>query len=650
MSTLSLTLANGQELDTNNATVAAEFTSSMLLRELPGSFTLPFALPATPTNQIALGFPENPHVRTSLQSSVPVTVADAGLALSRGRLNIREANELFYDADISFPLANIPPAFWDTRLCDLENWGGEQLPTITRSVNLWQTSIPEADVNFFGLQNSNASPVYYELLVDGNIIFVHENAVAVSSPTAKLKERLEELTGVYNSQNYPAYLAVDDTSRTITFSPSGNNFAVTLRATVGLGFQQKVTEYTFQKIPAYAEADPTHFVALAANNFASVPWRMAAMKVSGGDDIKVSNVFFNGGLDIEALGLAAARQIVSPVPTLKMMLEGLAKEIGFTLSGDFHSDADLQEMCFYSGYVLDKQLETVQSPYFILDFDFQYKKMMPVWTVRKFLTELKKTFNLSITFNSFTRIWHINKNDVLVAKPATKDITHLVSPKMRVRSSPQAVNNFLLKWLPDSSDSLAPTVLKTDDAQEPTSGYPYPIVSDTNGYTVLESELLPCYLETRTEYPNFLADFNPFAIFQPSVDPFKAITYQALICGKPLYNDPAKIEATPPRIFFYNENFDGSLKRNFYNLVWDDFFAQTEIRLATGLYTSFWQNTLKKLADLVEIETNISLDAPDIAALDFTEKLIIEGNNYLIKQINVDFPIRKQSRVILWRC
>jgi len=307
-------------------------------------------------------------------------------------------------------------------------------------------------------------------------------------------------------------------------------------------------------------------------------------------------------------------------------------------------------LCFYSGYVLDKQLESVASSYFILDYDFQYRKMMPVWSVKTWLTELKNTFNLSITFNSFTRTFNLNRNDVLITKPATKDYSHLVSEKMIVRDSKDAVNNFLLKWVLDSSDPLAPPVLQSDNLDAAKTSLPYPLVADTNGYTVLESNLQPCYEEIRIEYPNFTIDLNPFAIFPPNNDPFRAVTYQSLICGKPLYNDPSKIEDTPPRIFFYNEGFDGSLKRGAYNLVWDDLLFETDIRFASGIYESFWKNTLNKLDGLKEVETDIALTAVDIAGLDNTEKIFVSGNHYLVKQLKVDFPLLKASRIIFWRC
>jgi hypothetical protein len=639
---LELTTKSGTKLDTRDATLRMVINSPMFADALPGSFSYPFTLPTTPINQEEFGYLENSNAKKFRKTSHETTIKADGMSILKGRLNVREGFPRFYDCDITVPYANISAEFWDSRM-NTHDWGSEQLPTVTKSPNIFAGEIPENEVNFYGLKTTSSRLNFYEVVVDSQTIFSHENAAGIN-PDDNLQTRLNEMTGVFNAQFSPRYsLAV--VGNVVQLQSQEPVFLAFIRANIYDLTQQTFTT-NLPKIPEYTEADIAHFSALAEINFAGKPWRLATMNVAGNG---IANLFFDGGIDLNLL--AADRQIITPVPTLKMILEGIADAIGYTVSGDFHADTDLQQLCFYSGYVLDKQLEGIAMPFYILESDFQYAKMMPSFTFRKFLNELRTTFNLAIRFDPFTRVMSIRKADIVAISVPTEDFTDKANPNYRTLDSENAKNNLQFRWKIDGSDPAAKT--KTDEPIEFFNSFP--VSEDNEGFTGIESELQPILQQQKTYVRGLELDMfvgGLLAFYTPIIsgNTFEQITYQSLICEKPLYNDITDID-TAPRIFFYTQKLEGSSERGAYALHWDKLIADTgTLRLATGIYSSFWKSSKELLNDIFEIETDIAFTPADLSNIDLTKPILLFGGRYLIKQIDAEFPVRKPSKTRLWRC
>lgn len=637
---LGLKISRGS-LDTKNAKISMVINSPLFSETMPGSYSFPFRLPVSEKNKRLLEHVENSNSRTDRTKTQDVTIENEGNSIFKGKLNVRDTFHDAYDCDVTIPYGNVSPEFWDTPMNELD-WGGETLPTKTISPNIFFTVIPEADVKLFGLKSNARETYVYDVVVNGNVIFSHENVVGIS-PTDNLKTRLEEMTGVFNNQFFPTYqiTAVDDSVQIIS---EDNVLSLELKLTTTSLYGRNFS-HIFQKIQAYEEVDTQIFRTLAAENFASKPWRMASMGV---ENQLVANLFLEDipGFQVNPTG----REIVCPVPTLKMILDGLASQIGFSISGDIYEDANLREICFFSGYVLDKQLEGVGFPFLILDSDFQYAKMMPTWSFRRFVNELRN-LNFAVTFDIFRRKITVKKADAIVLNSRAKDLTNKANPKYITRAATVQKKNLRLKWVVDADDPAA----KSSEEN------PIPFFDDyyaDNGFDtddtvecalqpVLEKELT---ISTGFDLSAFAYSYFPYYVpDQSSIGFFDEKKYKLLVCEKPLYNSIPEKE-TAPRMFFYKENLEGSSELGAYALHWDKLIVDTgTLRLATGIFTSFWQHTKKVLEDVFEIETDIALGSADLSNIDLTEKIHLWGGNYLIKEIAVDFPIINKSRVKLWR-
>lgn len=648
---LTITTKNGIEIDTKEAAVSMVINSPLFAESMPGSFSYPFTLPTSPVNQNEFGFLENGNAKDNRTISHEVIVANSGLNMLHGRLKVREAYQQFYDCDITVPYGNVSTEFWETPMNQL-NWGGETLPTVTRSPNVFVGDVPEADIGYFGLRSLPGSTSFYEISINNSVIFSHENSVGIQ-PEDNLQTRLAEMIGVFNLQFIGQYqLAVQENSVQL-LGDQNTNLAM-LQATISNSNATPRNLYvTLDKIPTYQEPSNDYFLQLSETNFYEKPWRMVTMLTAD----NVANLFFNFSTFIDVSQFAANRQQVCPVPTLKMILEGLASQIDYRIEGDFYEDADLQELCFYSGYVLDKQLEGITFPFLILDADFQYAKMMPTWSFKKFINELRNTFNLSVTFNNFTRKIIIRKADIVVQSVPAVDLSDITNPNYRTFASEQQKNNMQLAWKDDPDDPYIATIRKADAENDQLTtpflaSYPN---RPSEGFDALQSELQPIPEKVTVSQPSFSLDvFSggqlPWYSYPTTGDPFAVTEYRNLICHKPLYNNIKDID-TAPRMFFYNEKLTGSPARGFYRLHWSTPIVQSEPDgLATGIFPVFWAKTKKFFQDVFEIETEIALHAAELANFDPNQKILLFGGDYLIKQIDVNFPIKNASKIRLWRC
>jgi hypothetical protein len=640
--TLEIKTVTGVKLDTQNAAVNMVLNSAMFTESLAGSFSYPFTMPASAVNQSEFGFLENSNVKSDRHKAHNIIIENDGLAILKGRLKVRESYPRFYDCDITVPYANVSPEFWDKPM-NTHDWGGEILPTVTKSQNIFTGEIPTDEIPYYGLKSTVGKLNLYEIVVDGTVLLSFENAIGID-PEANLKTRLEEIIGSFNAQYTPYFnLAVIDNS--LQIMSVDTIFDVVFRASIN-NFTGRILTTTLTKIADYQEPPDSYFRELASTNFAAKPWRLAAMHVADG---KIANVFEDFG--IEFTEYPAIRRALCPVPTLKMLIDGIAKAIDYTPHGDFYEDPDLQELCFYSGYVLDKQLEGVAMPFLVLNQDFQYAKMMPSYSFRKFLNQLRNTFNLVVTFDHFQRKMVIKKADIVALSVPTADFSDKANPNYRTLDSDNRKTNLLLRWKIDAND---PAAKPTEEKPIPVfDSYPYS--EDGNGFDAIESELQPIFERVTTtvhglDLTMFVGGVLPYYSPPVSGELFKVTSYNTLVCEKPLYNNIKDID-TAPRMFFYKQNLEGSTERGFYALHWDKLIANTgTLRLATGIYTSFWQHTKSLLSEVFEIETDIAFTAADISNIDLTKKIMLWGGTYLIKQIDVEFPIRKPSKTRLWRC
>jgi len=99
------------------------------------------------------------------------------------------------------------------------------------------------------------------------------------------------------------------------------------------------------------------------------------------------------------------------------------------------------------------------------------------------------------------------------------------------------------------------------------------------------------------------------------------------------------------RLLFWNGLQAGlpvaTASRGVYSLFWTG---------PTGLATMFWKETEQHRQRRFYLERELALDSVDLATLDFSKKVHINGVDYFVVNVAITLPIKEPAKTLLVKC
>lgn len=293
-----------------------------------------------------------------------------------------------------------------------------------------------------------------------------------------------------------------------------------------------------------------------------------------------------------------------PMVFLGELLRRIGELTGVSFYGEFLADADLANLLLYNTRALDSAT-TVELRYYL-----------PEMTIPELLLELRKLFNLAIDINTVDRSIGLNFVESIHKKAARKDWSGKAGRAYKKR--PETARRLQLSSDIDGGDGLA------KDKPAALADYLTPALSADTGISKL-----PCRFST--------------LLIDPATG--LATTKQQGITA--LYGQTGGQQSggqISPRLLFWNGLQNGTptatANRGGRSLYWTG---------ASGLAAQFWPLTEQARASQFYQERAMELDEVDLATLDWSEKVHINGLDYLVATILVDLPITKPATTLLVR-
>lgn len=288
-----------------------------------------------------------------------------------------------------------------------------------------------------------------------------------------------------------------------------------------------------------------------------------------------------------------------PMVFLFELIRRIGELTGVRFYGEFLADTDLANLLLYNTRAIDTAT-SIELRYYLPDL-----------TIPDLLLELRKLFNLAIDINTVDRSIGLNFVESIHKKAARKDWSYKAIQGHKKR--PETARRLQLGSEIDGGDGLA------KDKPGDLADYLTPELATDTAISKLTSKFSTLLIDPATGL---------------------ATTKQTGITA--LYGQTSG--QISPRLLFWNGLQNGTptatAKRGGRSLFWTG---------ATGLAAQFWPLTERARAGQFYLERPLELDAVDLATLDWSEKVHINGLDYLVATLAVTLPITGPSTALLVR-
>ncbi|MBN8827068.1 MULTISPECIES: hypothetical protein [unclassified Spirosoma] len=311
-----------------------------------------------------------------------------------------------------------------------------------------------------------------------------------------------------------------------------------------------------------------------------------------------ASIGYSGKVNAYAGGAYTAGPLV-PMVFLNEILLRVSELTGVTITGPFIDHPVLSQLLLYNTRSLDG------NPFITL------QQHLPTLTIPELLLELRKLFNLAMTVDTversirldFTEGFHQRAAQINWSDKALKDF----------KKRPETARRLQLGSLADGGDGLA------KDKPGILADYLTPELESDTGVSQLSCKFSTLLTDDATGL---------------------AITKQAGITAQfgQLTN------TFTPRLLFWNGLQYGiptaTARRGGYSLYWNG---------ENGLAVRFWGKTEANRKRQFYLERGLALNEVDLATLDFSEKVHINGLDYWVGKLSINLPITEPAMALLVR-
>jgi hypothetical protein len=285
-----------------------------------------------------------------------------------------------------------------------------------------------------------------------------------------------------------------------------------------------------------------------------------------------------------------------PMLYLRFIFERLADLCDFTFTGDFFTHPVLARLIIYNTFSLDDATELT------------YANHLPELTIPDLLKELRSLFNLYLEFDVSRRILRIDFTEDVMALPTKINWTAKASPTHK--RTPVLNSRLELDWDLDSGDELMKIIpWQFVKYQSPSSGDLYKI---------------------KSKFSSLISD------------PETGLAKVQQVGITPRFNQLNQRFA--PRLLFWNGTIDNvpnaTNAHESYKLTWHG---------ENNLKEKFWTRFEAWRANTFRLSKPVLINAADLAAWNFRNKVHINGVNYYVDSLTPSLPIDGPTTLELWK-
>ncbi|GAB4050416.1 hypothetical protein [Spirosoma litoris] len=310
-------------------------------------------------------------------------------------------------------------------------------------------------------------------------------------------------------------------------------------------------------------------------------------------------ISYSGTVNNYTAGAYTTPGPIVPMPFLKEILLRIGELTGVTLSGQFLEDPDLSQLLLYNTRALDGRTT------------IELRQHLPEMTIPVFFLELRKLFNLAMTVDTVDRSIRLDFTDSFHKAATSIDWSKKALKTFKKR--PEMARRFQLGSVLDTNDAL------TKDKPDILADYLTPELAEETTISPLTSQFSTLLTDPATGL---------------------AITKQVGITEQ--FSQLAN--KFSPRLLFWNGLVSGkptaTASRGNYSLYWKG---------PQGLAATFWPMTEQHRARRFYVERSLDLTEVDLARLDFSQKVHINGMDYFAAKISISLPIKEPARALLVR-
>lgn len=311
-----------------------------------------------------------------------------------------------------------------------------------------------------------------------------------------------------------------------------------------------------------------------------------------------ASISYTGQVNTYSAGAYTPGPVV-PMPFLKEVLLQIAELTGVSISGAFLEHPDLSQLLLYNTRAMDSRTTIL------------LQQHLPDITIPVLLLELRKLFNLAMTVDTVERTIKLDFMDDYHQRAARQDWSKKAIKEYKKR--PETARRLQLSSVADSNDGLA------KDKPAELADYLTPALESETGISTLASQFSTLLTDGATGL---------------------ASTKQAGITEQ--FGQLAN--KFSPRLLFWNGLQNGkptaTAKRNGYSLYWPG---------ADGLAARFWAKTEDARKRQFYVERQLDVTEKDLATLDFSEKVHINGLDYWVASLQIALPIKAPATALLVR-
>lgn len=291
-----------------------------------------------------------------------------------------------------------------------------------------------------------------------------------------------------------------------------------------------------------------------------------------------------------------------PMPYLLHVLKAMAVKIGYDLSGPWLDDPDTKRLIIYNNKALDQKnfrLNLFQKKFNLADH-------VPDITVGQMLVDLKNLFGLGIFVDPSLQIIHVRRLEDVINSSYYREMSRQAGK--RYNKSFSSYSGYKLTMTPDSADNLF------RDAE-----YDWLSYTLDAGRQEINSRASTLVVEEVQDTVNVARKWTVPKVSQKG--------------NSAAFGVSGKNEAF--RLLYYNGMQPDSLKIGFPSASYQTARRSLHWDGDKGLYNQGYRRWLDAMKQSIIVEREMLFSLNDLMTLNMSEKLMIEGLKFFIKNIRL---------------
>ena len=303
----------------------------------PRTWTLPFTLPLTPTNRIALGYPELINFAGQKKYTNAVLYIE-GLPFETGTLTITDVSDKY-----------IKVVFQNAELSFLDSLSKIKINEILETVNIPQTNMSQIILGFDAIPNNysiNINNINFEVIATNPITY------------PDVIDAVGAMSLLINAQ-FPDFASVNTPNKLI-LAPQNNE-------TLNL---IQIQNMTLESNASTAEANQQNLTSFVENIIQNGDSKMSFVTIFNDAFYENSNPAFEGYINyyedgalkqnVEEVSLQFKHTVIPFVRISYIFQQIVANSDIKAIAGIFYNLADTQQLILYNNYALDLISKTIE--------------------------------------------------------------------------------------------------------------------------------------------------------------------------------------------------------------------------------------------------------------------------------------------------